>query len=244
MGVRGGARHTQITAMPQDMEQEYTAVSVLHGLTPELGYRHQDWQWDEHRSRESWHYSSALGNLQEGWRNKASLWKKEHSIEIFLSRHTARQAIKWWEVPLNCLYQLGQGLSANFLREEGRELLQGFLPTLPRTPSGCHSHNEERGGSGLVVSPVQPCIIPGFLSHRKWNHSCVGATEVSILFRRVPIPSDMPPTSRPYPHSIHTSIWEALGYAEAYPGRGQGKNEGVRTQVHQNLSDMELKLSI
>lgn len=28
MGVRGGARHTQITATPQDMEQEYTAVSV------------------------------------------------------------------------------------------------------------------------------------------------------------------------------------------------------------------------
>lgn len=28
MGVRGGARHTQITAMPQDVEQEHTVVSV------------------------------------------------------------------------------------------------------------------------------------------------------------------------------------------------------------------------
>lgn len=142
-------------------------------------------------------------------------------IEIFLSR----QAIKWWEVPLNCLYQLGQGLGANFLREEGREWLQVFLPTLPITLSGCHSHSEGRGGSGLVVSPVQPSIIPGFLSPRKWNHSFAGATEVSLPFWRVPIPSDIPPTSRPYPHSTHTSIHEALGYA--YPGRGQ-KNTGMR----------------
>lgn len=78
-----------------------------------------------------------------------------------------------------------------------------------------------------MVSPVQPSIIPGFLSPRKWNHSFAGATEVSLPFQRVPIPSDMPLTSRPYPHSTHTSIREALGYAEAYPGSGQ-KNTGMR----------------
>ena len=80
-----------------------------------------------------------------------------------------------------------------------------------------------------MVSPVQPCTIPVLTKWRftKWNHSFVGATEVSLPFRRVPIPSDMPPTSRPYAHSTHTSIREALGYAEAYPGMGQ-KNTGMR----------------
>lgn len=67
------------------------------------GLQTLDWQWDEHRSRKSWHCSSALGTCRKDDAIKP-LWKKEHMIEVFLSRHSTRQAIKWWEVPLNCLY--------------------------------------------------------------------------------------------------------------------------------------------
>lgn len=117
--------------------------------TPELHHRHQYWQWDEHISKKSWHYGSALGSPQK-WRcdKEISLWKKGHIIEVFFS-----PTRKCQEALLRIQLSVPSSLWALELSSSERKA--------GNSSKGSYSPSHSLIlGSGLAVSPTQPCMSP------------------------------------------------------------------------------------
>lgn len=152
--------------------------------TPDLNHRHQYWQRDEHTSKKSWHYDSALGNPQK-WRDKEiSLWKKGHIIEIFFStRHT----IKCQEALLRLKLSAPISPWALVLNSSEREAgtsSKGPYPTEQTHPQGL-------GASALAVSPTQLTTHISLSNHHRRRHQTFAwATELFCPLWQVPTPSD------------------------------------------------------
>ena len=190
---------------------------------------HLNWITDTSIDNEMNIYPKSPGTTAQPWETcrkddviKPPCERKDTLLRFFSpDRHVTRQAIKWWEALLRIKLSVPISPWALVLISSGR---QGIAPsTLTHfTKNTLRPPLIHWEGGSMAVSPIQLCTIPCLLSHRRWNHSFAGVIEVLFPLWRVPIPSDMPSTSRPHPHSTHTSIQEGAG-VHSNSGEGSGK---------------------